>query len=158
MPVHRHPIVIAKQNQHLASIPIDHELVQRLRSSYELIRAHDMRLAETFYAKLFAVAPHLRSMFKSDLTTQAKKLTASLDAIVAGLADPSANAEMLAALGRRHAAYGAKPEHYAVVIDLLVESMRELLSDTPDAKTLEEWRVALRLIADQMLAASEATS
>ncbi len=143
--------------------PVDHDLVARLRASYTLIRAQDLRFAELFYAKLFAAAPDLRELFHSHPKAQAAKLTATLDAIVLNLEAPEFSRTMLANLGRRHAIYGAKPEHFAIVIDLMIASMRELLRvETPDDQRhsalesdLEQWRIALLYASQQMIAAAE---
>jgi methyl-accepting chemotaxis protein/nitric oxide dioxygenase len=140
----------------LDRVPLDTGLVARLRASYELVRGHELRLAETFYIKLFALAPHLRRMFPADLRGQAEKLTAALDMVVRNFEDPAANAAALAALGRRHAGYGVKAEHYTLVVDLLVESMRELGGAAIDEARIEEWHAALRLISQQMIAATRA--
>lgn len=154
MPVRRHPVATAKDTQMLTSMPLNLPLAQRLKATYRLVRTHDLRLAEIFYTKLFQAAPHLRSLFGSDLTSQARKLTSALDIVVANLERPSANATLLAELGRRHAGYGAKPEHYDLVIQLLIESMESLLGPSAEPSALEEWRIALRLVSDQMIAAA----
>jgi len=154
MPVHRHPIAVSKATGSLLALPLDQALVQRLKATYALVRSKDAALAVIFYAKLFAAAPSLRPLFRSDLDAQAKKLIAALDAVVRNFEHPVENAAMLAALGRRHVAYGAKPEHYGLVIDLLVESMQELAGTAASPRDIEEWRMALRLISDQMIAAA----
>lgn len=153
MPVHRHPVADTKAPGPLAQVPLDHALIARLRASYAVVRQRDLKLAEIFYARLFAAAPHLRPMFRGEPAVQAAKLIASLDAIVQNLVDPQANAAMLAALGKRHAGYGAKPEHYDLVIKILVESMHELLGPQTPQQSLDEWRTALRLVSNQMIAA-----
>lgn len=154
MPIHRHPIAVPKGSEPLTHVPLDRELIARLKTSYRMVRENGLGLAEIFYAKLFAAAPHLRPMFRTEPTIQAEKLIASLDAIVRNLEAPEENAEMLAALGRRHVGYGAKPEHYDLVIEMLVGSMRELLGSRADQKSLDEWRMALRLVSNQMIAAA----
>lgn len=154
MPVHRHPVASSKAHDSLSHIPLDQSLIDRLRDSYEFIRRSDLRLAELFYERLFAAAPHLRRLFVTDRSVQARKLINTLDSIVQNLANPSENASMLAALGQRHVGYGALPEHYDIVIDMLIESMRELLGTQAEQKTLDDWRTALRLISDQMIAAA----
>lgn len=155
MPVHRHPIAVSKKPDALASVPLDHQLITRLRDSFRAVHEHGLLLAESFYAKLFAAAPHLRPLFRSDLKSQSEKLIASLDAVVRNLEHPAENAAMLAALGRRHAGYGAKPEHYDIVIELLVDAMGEVLGPSADRRNLEDWRIVLRLVSNQMIAASE---
>lgn len=155
MPMRRHPVAVSKEQEHLTSVPLDHALISRLEASFKLVREQGTRLAQVFYAKLFAAAPQLRHLFRSDPEQQTAKLMASLDTIVRSLATPSENSAMLAALGKRHAGYGAKPEHYDLVVDLLVDSMREVLGPRSDERTLEEWRTALRLVSRQMITAAE---
>ena len=154
MPVRKHPVALPHSSDRLAGLPLDLALIARLKATYSRVREENRRLAEVFYAKLFAAAPELRPLFRAEPAAQAEKLTAALDAVVTNLERPEENAAMLAELGRKHAGYGAKPEHYDMVIDLIVESMGELLGPRADDKSLEEWRTALRLISDQMIAAS----
>lgn len=156
MAVKRHPVAVEISGSRLSLVPLDTALVGRLRSTYDAVRSHELRLAGAFYAKLFAAAPHLRRMFPRDLAEQAKKLTAALDAVVQNFENPAANAATLADLGRRHAGYGARPEHYDLVVDLLIESMRELGGTAIEEARLQEWHRALRLISQQMIAAAEA--
>ncbi|QYK49433.1 MAG: hypothetical protein KF838_06170 [Phycisphaeraceae bacterium] len=155
MPVRRHPVASSTSHAPLSRMPLDLGLADRLKSTYACVRAHDLRLARTFYNKLFAAAPDLLAMFRSDPESQARKLMAALDAVVRNLEHPQENAAMLADLGRRHVRYCAKPEHYDLVIDLLIESMQEVLAEPDDAQPILEWRMALRLVAQQMIAASE---
>lgn len=155
MPVRRHPIASSKSGDSLDEVQLDQGLIARLEASYKVARQHRLRLAEIFYAKLFAAAPQIRPLFRSDLRTQAEKLMSSLDAIVTNLRNPGANSKMLAELGRRHTSYGAKPEHYDLVIELLVESLGELGGEQLDGVCLEEWRLALRLVSNQMITAAQ---
>lgn len=157
MALKRHPVAVGVSGDPLSRVPLDTALVERLRSTYEIVRREDLRLAEVFYTKLFAAAPHLRLMFPGDLGAQAVKLSAALDAVVQNFEDPRANHAVLTDLGRRHGGYGVKPEHYRLTIDLLVDAMREVGGTAIDENRLDEWRSALRLISDQMIAAASAT-
>lgn len=153
MPVRRHPVAVPTRGAPMHAFPLDRELIARLKSTYERVREPEGVLAATFYAKLFDAAPHLRPLFRDDAASQARKLTAALDAVVRNLERPADNAVLLADLGRRHAQYGAKPEHYDLVIELLIQSMRKLLGDA-DPRGLDDWRMALRLISAQMIQAA----
>ena len=139
----------------MQNIPLDHALIARLKSSYVLFSDERQAFATLFYEKLFAKAPYLRSMFSTDLDEQAAKLVAALDAIVSNLERPAENAAMLADMGKRHAGYGVDPAHYDLVIDLLCESMGEMAGDRLSESHLAEWRLALRLVSDQMIAAGK---
>lgn len=154
MSLKRHPMAVANAGDLLSRVPLDTALAVRLRTTYEQIRSRELRLAEVFYAKLFAAAPHLRAMFTTDLASQAQKLTASLDAVVRNFEHPNENLATLSALGQRHAGYGARPEHYALVVDLLVDSMREVGGAELDQNGLREWNQALQLISAQMISAA----
>lgn len=155
MPLKRHPVAVSNAVDPLIRLPLDTALVASLRTTYERVRSEDTRLAAIFYDKLFAAAPHLRPMFKGDMDLQRLKLIHALDAVVRNLENPTENAAMLAALGQRHAQYGAKPEHYGLVVDLLIEAMSTVLGPDATTKSLNEWRVALRLVSNQMIAAAE---
>lgn len=159
MPVRRHPVALppkpGAEPGPLASVPLDVALVASLRASYRLVREHDLRLAEIFYARLFAAAPHLRPLFRDDPAQQAAKLMAALDLVVKNLDAGDANAGLLADLGRRHAGYGARPEHYPLVAELLVESMQALLGPRFLPVHREQWRLALSLVCRRMIAGAE---
>lgn len=154
MPVHRHPMAVPSVRDPLSTLPVDLKLVQRLRETYDQLRAEGTPFVDLFYSKLFAAAPQVRPMFKSDPAAQSQKLLAALDAVVRNLEKPTETAAMLAAMGQRHAGYGARPEHYDLVVTLLIDSMRETLGPHASEERLEEWRQALQLISAQMIAAA----
>jgi nitric oxide dioxygenase len=156
MPVHQHPVAVPNSKDPILGLPLDLALIGRLKASFQLVHSKGPRLAEIFYSKLFSAAPQLRSLFRSDADSQARKLSAALEAVVHNLESPAENSAMLAELGKRHAGYGARPEHYDLVVSLLVESMSEVLGSATDTRSLEEWRMALRLISDQMIASTRA--
>jgi hemoglobin-like flavoprotein len=157
MPIYRHPITWSEQPaaQKLRAIPLDRDLISRLKSVYRAARKNDDRtLAKIFYGKLFAAHPQLRKMFPEDLEQQASKLIAMFDQVVDSLESPEQNVQLLAELGRRHKGYGVLPEHYPIVVELLTESMKELLGSAKNPngnqKSIEEWRLMLTLISQQM--------
>lgn len=151
MPVHRHPASASKVGEPITRIPVDAGVLNRLRASYRQVRQQELAFARAFYDKLFTAAPSVRAMFPQDLELQARKLTMALDTIVANLENPEANSQLLADMGKRHAGYGAKPEHYQLVIETMVTSMRDVLADEADERVIDEWRMALRLIGKQMI-------
>ena len=154
MPIRRHPVAAGVPAPSLRALPVDTSLVMRLRGVFERLRAPELHLGEIFYARLFQTAPHLKPLFHSTRAEQAEKLIKLLETVVRNFEDPEKNAALLIELGRRHASYGVKAEHYDLVIDLMIESMEELLGPNADRRHLDEWRMALRLISDQMIAAA----
>jgi nitric oxide dioxygenase len=102
--------------------------------------------ADLFYDRLFEIAPHLRPMFPADLGEQKKKLIAMLGTAVTGLGRLDTLCPVLRALGRRHAGYGVKPQHYASVGSALLWTVQRSLGPacTPDVK--DAWATAYILL------------
>ena len=107
--------------------------------------------AELFYGRLFALDPGLRRLFRDDMVEQGRNLTAMLSVATANLGKPERISVALRHLGRRHAAYGVKPGHFALVEDALLFALEHALIDvfTPQAKAA--WQAAYALLTGMML-------
>lgn len=106
--------------------------------------------ANLFYERLFEIDPGLRGLFPSDLTEQKKKLVQMLGVAVAGLDDLSNIVPAVRDLGRRHAAYGVKAEHYAIVGSALLWTLRRGLGPGFDANHEAAWGKVYDLLATTM--------
>lgn len=123
--------------------------VAAIRADFAVLAADPDGLARDFYARLFALAPDLRPLFRGDLREQGSKLTAMLALVVRGLDRLDALAEPVRALGRRHVAYGVRPEDYAVVGHALLDTLeRRLPAFGEEARAA--WAEAFALLADLM--------
>jgi len=114
--------------------------------------------AELFYGRLFAVDPELRKLFKDDLIEQGRNLTAMLSVAAANLDRPERITVALRNLGKRHMAYGVKPEHFRTVEDALLFALEHALIDvfTPDVKAA--WQAAYAKLSSLMLEAFTPTA
>jgi nitric oxide dioxygenase len=92
-----------------------------------------------FYSRLFTLDPSLRLMFRGDMREQGRKFMHILEAAVVGLDRPDTLMPMVQALGRRHAAYGATPEHYAVVGEALIWMLEYGLGPEFTKETRQAW-------------------
>jgi hemoglobin-like flavoprotein len=122
-----------------------------IRESLKAIGESSHPLGLLFYGHLFELDPSLRSMFKSDLLSQSKKLTDTLSAIADSLGDPARVRPILHNLGRRHVDYQVRPEHYPVVSEALLWALRQVLQQDFDTETRQAWTAALQLINEEML-------
>ena len=109
--------------------------------------------AALFYARLFELDPQLRSMFRGDMTEQGRKLMAMLASAVASLEQLQALMPRLRELGARHAQYGAREEHYAVVGDALLWTLEKGLGPEFTATVREAWSTTFSFLANVMLQA-----
>lgn len=155
MPIRRHPILSSRADTECRHLEVDGALIRRLKSSYRLIRKKEDTLAELFYRRFFAAAPEVRAMFRVEVSSQASKLMAALDAVVTHLENPATTESVLADLGRKHAAYGVKREHYAMVVELLTDAIREVLGADADDRVVGDWSVTLRAISEHMMSVAE---
>lgn len=141
-----------------AGLRVDREVASRLRTSLEGLRQDDSRLADTFYRELFTRHPALRPMFPTDMSGQKQKLIDTLGWVVSNLDSPEEVRQAVEALGRRHVGYGAKPEHYPIVRDVLLWAMRQCAKGRWSDDLEADWSVAIDLLADMMLGRQHPTN
>ena len=123
-----------------------------VRDSFEALRPMAGPVVLLFYGKLFEVAPSVRPMFLNDITLQGRKLMDMLSAIVEALDDFQSIRARLEDLGRKHAGYGVRPEHYETLTSALLWTLAEALGADFDARTSEAWKIALRAVNEAMKA------
>ena len=130
-----------------------------LEESFDLIAPEGDRLMDVFYPRLFAAAPAVKPLFAgTDLRRQKAMLLRTLVLLRQSLRDLDAIVPALRALGARHVGYGAQPEHYAVVGEVLIASMAEVAGDAWRDDHERAWGAAFAVVAGVMLdgAAAEA--
>ena len=126
--------------------------VDALETSFDLVAPRGDELVDTFYTRLFAAAPSVEPLFAgTDLPEQKKMLLATLVLLRRSLRDLGAIVPKLRELGRRHVAYGAKPEHYPVVGEVLIASMAEVAGDAWRPEHQRAWSRAIEVVAGAML-------
>ena len=109
--------------------------------------------ADLFYGRLFALDPAITSLFAgTDMAVQKTKLVSMLAATIAGLNSSASLLRDLRELGRRHAAYGLRPGHYATVGEALLWTLEKGLGDRWTDEVCAAWTAAYGLIAGQMRA------
>ena len=127
------------------------ELVQR---SWSRVQPIAEAAAEMFYDRLFTLDPSLRSLFRGDMEEQGRKLMSMIAFAVKGLTRLEQIVPGVQALGRRHAGYGVKDEHYATVAAALLWTLEQGLGDAFSAEVRDAWTAAYVLLANTMKDAS----
>lgn len=127
---------------------------ETLEVSFAAIAPDGKRLVERFYEELFERHPAVMPLFEgSDMKSQRAKLLAALKLIIANVRNMDALLPALQELGQRHQKYGAEPEHYIAVADVLIAVMAEIAGDQWTEQMQQAWRGALNAIAGIMLGA-----
>ena len=125
--------------------------LEALETSFDLVAPRGEELMDEFYARLFAAAPGVRTLFPRDMETQKAMLLSALVLLRKSLRDLDAIVPTLRTLGARHVAYGAKLEHYPVVGSVLIESMAAIAGQAWTPEYEQAWGEAFEIVAGTML-------
>ena len=97
---------------------------QIVQSTWAQLAPNATTVAALFYTRLFQIDPSLRPMFAhADMAEQGKKLTQMLTVAVTSLDRFEQIIPAVEALGRRHAGYGVRDEHYDTVGQALLDTL-----------------------------------
>lgn len=127
--------------------PTQIELVQE---SWARAAPQAQALAALFYERLFALDPALRPLFRGDMAAQGRQLTTMISYAVRGLNRIEALQPGLEALGRRHAGYGVREDHYATVGEALLATLRQGLGEAFTDEIRQAWASAYAALAAAM--------
>jgi hemoglobin-like flavoprotein len=132
--------------------------ISLVQSSFAKVVPIAEQAAALFYARLFELAPEVRPLFKGDMADQGRKLMAMLGMVVNGLTRLETIVPAAQKLGERHNAYGAKPEHYAVVGAALLDTLAKGLGDDFTPEVRDAWTEAYGTLAGVMVDAQKAAA
>jgi len=127
--------------------------IQNVQSTFNLIAPIADDAAALFYSKLFEIDPSLKSMFKSDMADQRKKLMQILGVAVSSLNNLEAIVPAVQDLGRRHVKYGVRPQHYNTVAEAILWMLGQTLGAAFTPAIKQSWTEVYTVLADTMIAA-----
>ena len=126
--------------------------LEALETSFDLVAPRGDELMDVFYARLFAAAPAVRPLFAgTDLKKQKGMLLGTLVLLRKSLRNLDAIVPKLRELGARHVAYGARPEHYPVVGEVLIASMAEIAGTAWTDEYEQAWSAAFGVVTGAMI-------
>ncbi|HNO78517.1 MAG TPA: globin domain-containing protein [Phycisphaerae bacterium] len=135
---------------------MEQQRIERLESSFNLVAPRAQELVDRFYALLFSRYPQVRPMFPEQMGDQKKKLIASLVLVVQNIRTPDKLLDPLTEMGKRHADYGAIPQHYPLVRDTMLEVLGEIAGDAWTDELYDDWSAALDLVSSVMIEGAKA--
>jgi hemoglobin-like flavoprotein len=128
-----------------------------LETSFDLVAPRGDELVARFYARLFATAPAVEPLFaRADMARQKQMLLSALVLLRRSLRNLDAIVPALRRMGARHVGYGARPEHYPVVGEVLIASMADIAGDAWRPEWDVAWAGAFGVVAGAMLDGAEA--
>ena len=129
--------------------------IDLIRDSFHRLDPDVETASELLYQRLFEITPELRSMFRSDMAGQGMQFMSTLGVILQHLDDPQALRPHLEHLAQGHAAYGVKPEHFRLMGQALIWTMRKTLGERFPEGAAAAWETAYELLAREMVQMAE---
>jgi hemoglobin-like flavoprotein len=128
--------------------------IKLVQTSFAQVAPIAATAADLFYGRLFEIAPQVRAMFPDDLGEQKKKLMTMLGTAVAGLNHLETLVPAVQALGRRHAGYGVKAQHYASVGSALLWTLEKGLGEAFTPAVKDAWATTYIVLSTTMMNAA----
>ena len=133
--------------------------LEALETSFDLVAPRGDELMDEFYGRLFEAAPGVIPLFaRTDLRAQKTMLLGTLVLLRQSLRNLDAIVPKLRELGARHVAYGAQPEHYPVVGEVLIASMATIAGTAWKPEYEAAWSEAFGVAAGAMIEGAEAAA
>jgi hemoglobin-like flavoprotein len=131
--------------------------IKHVQTTWEMVVPISDTAASLFYGRLFTLDPALRSLFKSDMKEQGRKLMQMITMVVRGLDKLDALLPAVADLGRRHTGYGVEDRHYDTVAAALLWTLEQGLADAFTSEVKDSWVAAYTTLAGAMKKAAAAS-
>jgi len=125
--------------------PLHKHLIQR---SFGTIAVQADFVGQMFYARLFALDPNVRPMFKHDMSEQVQKLMRMLATFVSYLDEGDKLTPIIEELAARHVDYGVQPQHYATVREALLWAFGEALGAKATPEVMRAWAALYNYVAE----------
>ena len=130
--------------------------VDLIRASWTSVEPIQDVAADLFYTRLFELDPALGRLFRNtDMAQQKKILMQTLTVVVKSLDRLDQLVPAIEALGRRHAGYGVRAEHYETVGAALLWTLGQGLGEAFTPELERAWTEAYSTLASVMIGAAQ---
>lgn len=125
-----------------------------LLKGYELANAVLNEVVVDFYNELFIQYPAVKPLFENtNEERQAEKFSSAINLLIDNLHNEDELQSVLTNMGESHQGYGALPEHYPIVAELLVVSFKNKIGRSWTKAISAAWMELLIAAAETMCAA-----
>ncbi|PQE04347.1 flavohemo protein [Rutstroemia sp. NJR-2017a BBW] len=138
--------------------PLTPSQVQTIKATVPVLAQHGETITTKFYTDLLAEKPELKNIFNNTHQAtghQAKALAGALYAYAANIDDLGKLSPAVELICHKHASLYIRPEHYDVVGEHLLATMKAVLGDAATPEILDAWGAAYWQLADIMIGKEE---
>lgn len=132
--------------------------IKLVKETWGFIIAKSDKAGDLFYTRLFEVAPGVKPLFKNDIRLQARKLMAMVTYIVTKLDKLDVILPEIKSLAQRHKKYGAMKDHYAVVGECLIHTLKTGMGDRWNAEIEAAWIAVYKVLAAAMIEGQDSST
>lgn len=133
---------------------LDDKTIAIVKSTAPVLQEHGETLTKHFYKRMFKHNPEVAPFFNPAHQTAGKQQRALAGAIAAYAANID-NLEVLGGavelIAQKHASLMIKPEHYPIVGENLLASIKEVLGDAATDDIINAWAAAYGFLADILI-------
>ncbi|GEO23651.1 NO-inducible flavohemoprotein [Cyclobacterium qasimii] len=125
-----------------------------ITATVPILREHGVALTTHFYKRMFSHHPDLKNIFNMGNQKTGKQQQALAMAVLAyaeHIANPGVLLPELHRIGHKHVSLEIRPEHYPIVGNHLIASIKEVLGEAASLEILEAWEIAYNQLADLMM-------
>jgi hemoglobin-like flavoprotein len=115
------------------------------------LASRSAELADRFFENLFTRQAAVRSLFPADVTEQKRQLPSAIQTLIENAQNPDKLEATLRELGKRYAAQGALPTHYATVARTFVDTVREMSGLEWQARYTRAWTSMFDAVSKTMV-------
>ncbi len=125
-----------------------------ITATVPVLREHGVALTTHFYKRMFLHHPSLKNIFNLSNQKNGKQQQALALAVLAyaeHISGPAVLLPELERIGHKHVSLDIRPEHYPIVGNHLLASIKEVLGEAATPDILDAWEAAYNQLADLMI-------
>ncbi len=126
------------------------ETIAIVQQTVPALKEHGEALTRHFYERMFRHNPEVRRFFNpahQESGTQQRALAGAICAYAEHIDNPGALADAVELIAQKHASLGIEPEHYPIVGEHLLASIREVLGEAATDDVINAWAEAYQELA-----------
>lgn len=134
---------------------LDQTIRQLVKATAPVLKEHGVALTRHFYARMFKHNPELKQVFNQghqQSGSQQLALAMAVAAYAEHIDNPSVLTPVLTRVAHKHVSLGIRAEHYPIVGQHLLASIREVLGDAANDALIHAWAAAYGQLTELMLA------
>lgn len=133
---------------------LNEKTIAIVKSTAPVLEAHGEALTRHFYKRMFAHNPEVAPLFNPSnqfAGTQQRALAGAICAYAANIDNLGALGGAVELIAHKHASLRIQPEHYPIVGENLLASIREVLGEGATDEVIDAWAQAYGFLADILI-------